>query len=424
MPTFSKQPGRARLWPIFAALALSLLVLPACGDDEPAPAPQASTQATTPPAAADAPEAASEETIIAIVGDSKITAKDLAMMQTAISSQTGGSEDPATAQEDALQVLEVLISRQAAVKLALDSGYAPSDAEVEDAVSQLVERNGGQEAFEMSLSQFGMTLEDLKRQIVETMAISTWRDMAFLASSKVSDEEARTFYDEHIEEAKHDDQARALQIMVPVPMVAGQNEEAVRADVKARAEELLKAAKAGEDFEALIQRGMDQATLAAIDNGRLGWVTKGLTGFPELEEVIFSLKPGEVGGLIESPFSYHIVKVLETRPAGTFSFEEIRPEIVELLTDTKIDNAVRQQLLELRRTAKVEIIDPELAKAWPAFQAKLQAEIAAFEAAGDVPAANEAPAAGDAPAADEAPSESEASATGENQTPDKGAAAQ
>jgi parvulin-like peptidyl-prolyl isomerase len=323
-----------------------------------------------------------------------------------------------------------------AVNSATDGGYSPSDAEVEEAIDQISGRAGGREGFDLSLAQFGMSIDDLKRQVSETMAITSWRDTAFLAEAKVSDEEARGFYEANIEQAKHEDQVRALQIMIPIPMIGGeQDDTAIRADAKARAEDLLKRAQDGEDFEELIQQGMDQATSAAIDNGRLGWVTKGMTGFPELEEVIFALKPGEVGGLVESPYSYHIVKVLETRPAGTFSFEEIKPEIVEILTNTKLDMKVREALMNLRRAAKVEILSPELAKAWPAFQDKLQAEMAASEAAAeamdqaaDSPAAGEpappaseaAPAAGEpTPAASEAaPAASEAApAAGEPAAP-------
>jgi hypothetical protein len=48
--------------------------------------------------------------------------------------------------------------------------------------------------------------------------------------------------------------------------------------------------------------------------GEMGWVTMG-TGFPELDKVTFSLAPDEIGGPVESPAGWHLVKVLDMREA-------------------------------------------------------------------------------------------------------------
>ncbi|MDR3204329.1 MAG: peptidylprolyl isomerase, partial [Deltaproteobacteria bacterium] len=134
--------------------------------------------------------------------------------------------------------------------------------------------------------------------------------------------------------------------------------------------------KEGADFEELIQRHMDNATRLATNNGRLDWVDRNTSGFKELEEVLFKLQPGEVGGLVESPFSFHIVKVLERRSAGVSSFAELKPEITEFLTEQKIDQAFRQKLNELRSEAKIEILDSNLAKAWEESQKQSATEAA------------------------------------------------
>jgi peptidyl-prolyl cis-trans isomerase C len=270
-----------------------------------------------------------------------------------------------------LEVLENLIARQVAITEAMRLGYGPDESEVDATMERLIESSGSRSEFEMTLASFGMTQEDLRRQIFETMAVTNWRDLGFLAEVRVSEAEARAFYDDNIELAKHPGQVRALQIMLPVPMAAGAEAEENRAKVKAKAEAILKEAQEGADFYRLIELSMDQATRAAIDNGRLGWVSKETTGFPELEEVLFALKPGEVGGPVETSFSFHIVKVLETRPAGVQPFEELKSEIVEYLTDNNINIAISKKIAELRKSAQVEILDPLLAAAWPEFQQKL-----------------------------------------------------
>ena len=48
--------------------------------------------------------------------------------------------------------------------------------------------------------------------------------------------------------------------------------------------------------------------------GDIGWVTRG-SGFPELDEYTFFLEPEEVGGPVQSPAGWHLVKVLDVRDA-------------------------------------------------------------------------------------------------------------
>jgi hypothetical protein len=48
--------------------------------------------------------------------------------------------------------------------------------------------------------------------------------------------------------------------------------------------------------------------------GDFGWVTQG-TGFPDLNKVTFALVPEEIGGPVESPAGWHLVKVVDVRDA-------------------------------------------------------------------------------------------------------------
>jgi parvulin-like peptidyl-prolyl isomerase len=48
--------------------------------------------------------------------------------------------------------------------------------------------------------------------------------------------------------------------------------------------------------------------------GQIGWVKQG-TGFPGLDKLTFSLKKDQLGGPVETPVGWHLVKVLDTRDA-------------------------------------------------------------------------------------------------------------
>jgi len=80
------------------------------------------------------------------------------------------------------------------------------------------------------------------------------------------------------------------------------------AEVRAKAEQVLKQIQAGGDF-AELARKYSEDTGSAQQGGNLGPFTRGRM-VREFENVAFSLKPGEVSGLVRTQFGYHIIKVL------------------------------------------------------------------------------------------------------------------
>ena len=83
---------------------------------------------------------------------------------------------------------------------------------------------------------------------------------------------------------------------------------AQEAEVKAKAEEVLKKAKAGEDFAALATK-YSEDTNSAKQGGSLGSFPRGRM-VKEFEDVAFALKPEEISGLVRTQFGFHIIKVI------------------------------------------------------------------------------------------------------------------
>jgi peptidyl-prolyl cis-trans isomerase D len=100
----------------------------------------------------------------------------------------------------------------------------------------------------------------------------------------------------------HDETVDASHILFKV------EDPAKDAEVRTKAEQVLKQVQAGGDF-AELARKYSEDTGSAQQGGNLGPFTRGRM-VREFENAAFSLKPGEVSGLVRTQFGYHIIKVL------------------------------------------------------------------------------------------------------------------
>ncbi|MGA2344178.1 MAG: SurA N-terminal domain-containing protein [Steroidobacteraceae bacterium] len=97
------------------------------------------------------------------------------------------------------------------------------------------------------------------------------------------------------------------------------------AAVKAKAEEVLKRARAGEDFGKLAQQ-FSQDPGSAQKGGDLGWADRKAYVAP-FAEAAFGMKEGEIQGPVKTQFGYHILKLEGIQPAATKTFEQSKTEL-------------------------------------------------------------------------------------------------
>ncbi len=147
----------------------------------------------------------------------------------------------------------------------------------------------------------------------------------FAKPESVSDEAVHAYYKEHLAEYHLPEKRRARHILFRVGDDASSE---VKASKKVEAEKVLQQLRKGADFAEMAKKYSEDGSKDR--GGDLGFFSRGQM-VPTFEQSVFSLKPGEISALVESPFGYHIIKVEEVQPAKTLSFAEVSQTIRQQL---------------------------------------------------------------------------------------------
>ncbi len=163
-------------------------------------------------------------------------------------------------------------------------------------------------------------------------------------SQPITDAEAEAYYNEHSADFETPRRARIAHVLVRVPPVGGGEAESKS---KAKVEDVIKRAQAGEDF-AKLAREISEDSSNASQGGDLGFVGAGEL-VPQFEEAAFALKKGEISPApVRTPFGYHAIKVLDVREAGRTPFKEAAPRIKQTLQAERNETAARTKAEEVR----------------------------------------------------------------------------
>jgi peptidyl-prolyl cis-trans isomerase D len=182
---------------------------------------------------------------------------------------------------------------------------APTDGEVEAYYKDPAHAAQFQSPEQESIEYVMLDPETLKKGIV------------------ISEEDLRKYYTENEKRYTAPEERRASHILVKADKDAPKVE---REKAKAKAEALLaEVRKNPTSFAEIAKKNSDDEGSAA-KGGDLDFFGRGAMVKP-FEDTAFSLKPGEISGVVESDFGYHIIQLNAMRGGQKKSFEEVRPEI-------------------------------------------------------------------------------------------------
>jgi len=296
---------------------------------------------------------ANPETTVAIVNDVPITGADVNMETKRILFQAQAMQKPidesmmATMKE---KVIESLINRELLYQQSKTKGITSDATDIDNSIEQIKQRMEAGQTFENLLTEMGITLEMMRIQVGQANAIQKLLETEVYAQAMVSEKESRIFFENNPQYFKKPEEVKASHILIMVAPDANDEQKLI---ARNKTEDLQKKIAAGEDFANLAKQYSEGPS--NVKGGDLGYFDRKKMVKP-FADAAFDLKPGQVSGIVETRFGFHLIKVMDKKAKSVYAFEDIKTRLGQLLQQQKIQDETIRYLGELRKTAEVKRI--------------------------------------------------------------------
>ena len=183
---------------------------------------------------------------------------------------------------------------------------------------------------------------------------------ALLSQVSVSDAEIRKYYDGHQSEFSTPELRKAAHILIAVNAKASEADKTV---AREKAEQVLQQVKQSPAQFAQLAQKYSQDPGSASNGGDLGMFGRGMMVKP-FDDAVFKLLVGEVSGLVQSDFGFHIIKLLGIKGGKAQGLDEVKSTIAQKLKTQKANekyaelaekfsNAVYEQSDSLKPAADI-----------------------------------------------------------------------
>ncbi|GAB4336358.1 MAG: peptidylprolyl isomerase [Calditrichia bacterium] len=242
-------------------------------------------------------------------------------------------------QQNLVQLTEKKLLYNAAQK----ANVKITDTQIDSALQMSYQRAGGKEKFEEMINGMGITMDHVYNEVRIGLSIEKYLKGVYEEKATVSEEEIQEAY-------QQDKTASVRHILFST---VGKSEEE-KAEIRQKAENVLKMAKSGKNFANLAKKYTDDPgsknTGGLYENFGRGQMVK------PFEDASFNLPVGSISDLVETQYGYHIIKV-EDRKKETKPLEEVRDQLEQQIKQKKIGDIYKAEIERMKEEAQLEVVD-------------------------------------------------------------------
>lgn len=258
------------------------------------------------------------------------------------------------------QVLDRLIQIQILLQKATPDDKVAGKETCIKRMDAIRTRAGSDDVLKRQLKSVGTTPEELQSKMTDesTAQVVLERELKIA----VTDDQVKKFYDDNPSKFEQPEMVRASHILLSTkdPDTNKDLPDDKKAAKRKKAEELLKRARAGEDFAKLAKDNSEDP--GSKDKGGEYQFARGQM-VPEFEAAAFSLKTNGISDIVTTQFGYHIIKLNEKIPAKKVELAKVSTEVKDYLKQQQMQTKqqdLQGYLSKLKKDSKVEILDESL----------------------------------------------------------------
>lgn len=230
------------------------------------------------------------------------------------------------------QALTNLINQELVNQEAAKKNITVTDADIDAEIESYKTQFGSEDALNQALVQYGMSLDDLRKQVVMELKMTKLLEPQI----KVTDDQIKETFETYKESFNTPEQVRASVILVATEQ---------------EAKDIVKQLNEGADFAELAKsKSLDTATKE--QGGDTNFFARG-----EKEEAVetaaFKLAKGEVSEPVKTTEGYQVIKVTDKKEAKTATLEEKKEEIRKGLVSQQVSSLSGTWLEDVRGKAKI-----------------------------------------------------------------------
>ncbi len=246
-------------------------------------------------------------------------------------------------------VIDQAIETKLILQVAKAQNIKADEKDIDARVEVVKKRFPSEDVFLQALTTKGLTIREYRDQVAEQVLVQTTIKQVLGPEIRVSDNEIQDYYDKHPDEFITEPQIQLAQIFLKIP--SGSTLEEVE-QLRQKAEQLHILIEDGVDFSELARKYSEGPYR---DKGGMVGLVGAKDILPELKDIAFGLKAGEVSPVIQTNYGLHILKAIEIMPARKITLKEATPNIEERLNDTKRNEKYKTWVKKLRQDAFIDV---------------------------------------------------------------------
>ena len=244
-------------------------------------------------------------------------------------------------------------------------------ADTEKERKKMIDKLGSKEKFNEILKQNGISNAQFEEDLTQEIKMRKLVDI--IHPVKVTDAQAKVFYDKNVSKFKYPDKVRASHILIMAnPMeikekIRAKNSAMTEAElnVQVQKEMLARYQKAQsiasqikntpEKFEAIARDESDD-TMTAKNGGDVGFFAQKDMVKP-FADAAFKQKPNTISDVVQTPYGFHIIKVTDRMAAGQEPFIKVKEQVKMFLAAQEQIKALELFINDLRSHAIIQYVN-------------------------------------------------------------------